>query len=100
MKKALVFFMSIWFLSTSFAQYKKDGTPDMRYSSNKQNYGNTYSSTPSYSTPNYSTSTQGSGATSSDVRYQNGYSNSSVKLFIQYQPTQNNSNNGIYVSVK
>ena len=29
------------------AQYKKDGTPDMRYKVNKQIYGNTY--TPSYS---------------------------------------------------
>ncbi len=32
------------------AQFKKDGTPDMRYNSNKQTYGNTYKM-PSYSIP-------------------------------------------------
>ena len=32
------------------AQTKKDGTPDMRYNSNKQSYGSSYS-TPSYSAP-------------------------------------------------
>jgi len=36
------------------AQTKKDGTPDMRYNSNKQTYGNSYSA-PSYSAPSYST---------------------------------------------
>ena len=41
------------------AQTKKDGTPDMRYNSNKQTYSNTYStpSTTTYSTSTYSTPT-------------------------------------------
>ena len=38
------------------AQTKKDGTPDMRYSANRQSYGNSYS-TPSPSAPNYYTPT-------------------------------------------
>lgn len=53
-------------LSTlTFAQLKKDGTPDMRYKANQQMYGNTnyYNTTPSY---NYST-------TNTNIRYQNGY---------------------------
>jgi hypothetical protein len=41
--------MALFTLSVN-AQTKKDGTPDMRYNSNKQTYGNTYS-TPSYSAP-------------------------------------------------
>jgi len=69
MKKSL-FILAIMALLTlgANAQTKKDGTPDMRYNSNKQTYGNSYS-TPSYSTPkterNYSNGGQ--------YKVQNGY---------------------------
>lgn len=50
MKKSLLFLtiMTMFILSAN-AQTKKDGTPDMRYSSNKQNSS---TSSSSYSTPN------------------------------------------------
>ena len=51
MKKTLFFLaISALFTLSVNAQTKKDGTPDMRYNSNKQTYGNSYS-TPSYSAP-------------------------------------------------
>jgi hypothetical protein len=51
MKKTLIIFtiLALFTLGVN-AQTKKDGTPDMRYNSNKQSYGNSYS-TPSYSAP-------------------------------------------------
>ena len=50
--KKLIFTIAIgiFCISSLSAQTKKDGTPDMRYNSNKQTYGNSYS-TPSYSAP-------------------------------------------------
>ena len=49
----LIVLSSIIFVS---AQTKKDGTPDMRYKANKQAYGTTYNTTPSYNyfPPQYS----------------------------------------------
>jgi hypothetical protein len=57
MKKVILAIVSILTLSFSVnAQYKKDGTPDMRFSANKQLYGNSYSApSPSYSPSTYST---------------------------------------------
>lgn len=50
--KKVIFILTVLclFAFTVKAQTKKDGTPDMRYKSNKEAYGG------SYSTPNYSTS--------------------------------------------
>ncbi len=53
-KTVFVTILLVMFALTSNAQYKKDGTPDMRYKANKQMYGNTYS-TPNYKTSSYST---------------------------------------------
>ena len=51
MKKLLLFSLLITLIAfSSFAQTKKDGTPDMRYNSNKGSLGSTYSSTKSSST--------------------------------------------------
>jgi hypothetical protein len=64
------------------AQTKKDGTPDMRYNSNKQTYGNNYS-TPSYTTPKTTTP-------KSDKNYENG---GQYKIQDGYQKS-----NGTYVA--
>lgn len=61
-KTALLFAFLIGFIFASNAQNKKDGTPDMRYNSNKQTYGSSYAS-PNMTTPTYN----------SDSRYQSGY---------------------------
>jgi len=51
MKRTFLTLTVLTLLSISVsAQTKKDGTPDMRYKTNKQTYGNSYS-TPSYSAP-------------------------------------------------
>jgi hypothetical protein len=51
MKQTLIITVTLVLFSINLkAQTKKDGTPDMRYNSNKQTYGNSYS-TPSYSAP-------------------------------------------------
>lgn len=57
MRKIFLFlvFVSVTVINVN-AQYKKDGTPDMRYNSNRG----------SYSSPSYSNSSSG-------VRYQSGY---------------------------
>ncbi len=60
-KYLLLTFSLLLLMAEANAQYKKDGTPDMRYNSNKQLYGN------SYNTSGYSS------GTNTDVRYQNGY---------------------------
>jgi len=72
---SLVFFTS--FIFASNAQYKKDGTPDMRYNSNKSTYGS------SYSTPNQTYSTES--------RYQSGYLRSNGTYV---QPTYKTNPNG------
>lgn len=89
MKKIIFLFA---FLScvifTANAQYKKDGTPDMRYSSNKQSYGNSYS-TP---TLNY--------GTNSDVRYQSGYIKDNGTFVLPHYKTNTNSTNWDNFSTK
>ncbi|MBK9212978.1 MAG: hypothetical protein IPO14_08525 [Saprospiraceae bacterium] len=63
------------------AQYKKDGTPDMRYSQNKQTYGNSYSNPSS------------SYGTNSDIRYQNGYiKDNGTYVEPHYKTNTNNTN--------
>jgi hypothetical protein len=78
--KALSFFLcSLFLLSLSLhAQYKKDGTPDMRYSSNRNTYGN-YGSSSSY-------------PTNSDVRYQSGYTRGNTYVDPHYKTQSNNTN--------
>lgn len=61
------------------AQYKKDGTPDMRYKSNQQTYGSSYSS-PSYNS-------------NSNVRYQSGYTKSNGTYVESHYKTNSNSTN-------
>jgi len=75
----LTFFVSLSLCSN--AQYKKDGTPDMRYSANKQLYNNSYS-TSSYSSP-----------TNSDSKYQNGYTKSNGTYVEPHYKTNSNSTN-------
>ena len=61
------------------AQYKKDGTPDMRYNSNRNSYGSSYSS-PSY-------------GTNSSTRYQNGYvKDNGTYVQPHYKTNVNNTN--------
>ncbi|GAB2517772.1 hypothetical protein GCM10027085_04340 [Spirosoma aerophilum] len=73
--------LSILMLTNSLimAQYKKDGTPDMRYNSNKQTYGN------SYSRPSY-------GATNTDVQYQSGYERNGTYVEPSFHTRPNNTN--------
>ena len=67
MKLITLLFAFILFLGSSVStQLKKDGTPDMRYNSNKQSYGN------SSVTPRTNTKTN----TNTDIRYQNSYTKS------------------------
>ena len=67
MKKLSILLVTITLLLfglTANAQFKKDGTPDMRYTANKQTFGSSYSAP----TNNYNTN--------SSVRYQSGYTKS------------------------
>lgn len=63
------------------AQYKKDGTPDMRYNSNKQSFSRSYPSTSS------------SIGVSSSTRYQNGYTKSDGSYVQSHVKTNINSTN-------
>ena len=75
------------------AQTKKDGTPDMRYNSNKQTY-----STHSYSTPSSTTSRSvysGQTHTNSHGGYYPGSTNSHHKNGTYVNPSSNN-NYGIH----
>jgi len=65
--------------AAAMAQYKKDGTPDMRYSSNRQAYGHSYS-TPSYAIPN------------SDIKYQSGYERNGTYVAPSYHTAPNDTN--------
>jgi hypothetical protein len=92
MKKSFLILAIMALLSLGAnAQTKKDGTPDMRYNSNKQTYGNSYS-TPSYSAPkterNYSNGGQ--------YKVQDGYQKSNgsyVAPHIKTTPDKNIYNN-------
>jgi len=69
MKKTIFLFslLTVFIVSAS-AQYKKNGTPDMRYNSNKQVYGNSYSTPTTTSNTNPSVRNQ-SGYTKDDGTY-------------------------------
>ena len=92
MKKTFFIFTIMALIALNVnAQTKKDGTPDMRYNSNKQTYGNSYS-TPSYSAPkterNYSNGGQ--------YKVQSGYQRSNgnyVAPHIKTTPDNNTYNN-------
>jgi hypothetical protein len=88
--KRITFLIAILtcFIFNATAQYKKDGTPDMRYSSNKQMYGN------SYSTPSYSY------GTNSSVRYQSGYTKDNGTYVEPHYKTNSNSTNWDNFSTK
>jgi hypothetical protein len=105
-KKIIFTFYFFLIIHSSFGQYKKDGTPDMRYKANKQTYGSSYStpsySTPNYSTPNYSTPNYNANPTkkdgSPDMRYKSnkdiyGTSNSSSNVYYT-NPRVSNTTNG------
>ncbi len=65
---------------SGFSQYKKDGTPDMRYRSNKSVYGGSYySPTPSYTNPS--------------VRSQSGYYRSNGTYVQPHMKTNTNTTN-------
>jgi hypothetical protein len=82
MKNYLILFLcAISLICSVNAQYKKNGTPDMRYNANKQTYSNPYS-TPSYSF-----------GTNSSVRYQNGYTKDNGTYVEPHYKTNNNNTN-------
>lgn len=88
MKTALFFVIFLLAFSVlSFGQYKKDGTPDMRYKSNKQSYGNTNQS-------NYNSNTN------SSVRYQQGYTKTDGTYVEPHHKTNNNKTNRDNYSTK
>src|SRR5690606_41163361 len=74
------------FSTFAFAQLKKDGTRDMRYSANKQTYGSTYSAPVTYSSP------------STSVRYQNGYVKSDG-VYVQPQDRKSTRLNSSHVKI-
>ena len=61
------------------AQLKRDGTPDMRYNSNRQVSGN------SYSVPSY-------GTTNTDIGYQRGYERNGTYVEPSYHTQPNGTN--------
>ena len=89
--KRILFILTIFtFISfNSFAQTKKDGTPDMRYNANKQSY-----STPTYSEPKKSTPrTYSNGG---EYKVQKGYEKSNgtyVEPHIKTSPDDKTWNN-------
>ena len=92
--KKVIFTLAIGLLGAinTQAQTKKDGTPDMRYSTNKQTYGNS-SSTPSYSAPKTTEKNYDNGG---QYKIQNGYQKSNgtyVAPHIKTTPDNNTYNN-------
>jgi len=77
MKKLfLIGAVAVLFTINVNAQTKKDGTPDMRYNSNKQTYGNSYS-TPKSTTPSYSApKTERNYSNGGQYKVQSGYQKS------------------------
>src|SRR4051812_19749270 len=97
MKKTLLFFAAMTlFAFASQAQTKKDGTPDMRYSANKEAYGNAYSApAPAYSAPAPSSSPApyyggGTHTESHGGTYQGGSTGSSHKGGTYVNPNTSN----------
>jgi len=97
MKKLLLLFSTLFlFVLTSNAQTKKDGTPDMRYSSNKSS--STYS-TPKQSSTNYSGSRpvySGQTHTKSHEGKYVGQQNSQSHKGGTYKNSKTNNNYGIH----
>ena len=79
-KRKLVSIALIFFAVLASAQYKKDGTPDMRYKSNRDTYGS------SYSTPSSSYG-------SSSDRSVNGYVKDNGTYVEPYTKTRSNNTN-------
>lgn len=85
--KKLIFTIAIgiFCISSLSAQTKKDGTPDMRYNSNKQPYGNTYAP-----------KTQRNYNNGGQYKIQKGYQKSNGKYVaphLKTTPDNNNYNN-------
>jgi hypothetical protein len=102
MKKINFILMFLGFIGLSVnAQTKKDGTPDMRYKTNKEMYGNSHSaprySAPSYSTPSYSQPKQERKYNNGgQLKMQNGYMKSNgtyVEPHLKTTPDNNKWNN-------
>ena len=79
MKKILLSIAFACISTLVSAQLKKDGTPDMRYSTNRSTYGS------SYSTPTYSQPTTG-------TAYQNSYERNGTVVEGSYHTRPNNTN--------
>ena len=99
MKKTLVLFAAMALLAfTANAQTKKDGTPDMRYSANKEAYGKSYSTpapapAPRYSAPSTSSGPYYGGGTHTESHggtYQGAAEGSSHKGGTYVNPNTNN----------
>jgi len=91
MKKLFLALFCFATLSVS-AQLKKDGTPDMRFSSNKSTYSNTYS-TPSYTPSTYpSTKVKRSYNNGGQIRLQNGYTRSNGTYVAPHTKTKADNN--------
>ena len=92
MKKLILALLILFsFAFAANAQYKKDGTPDMRYKANKSIYGGSnYSNSSSV----YNT------GTSSDIRYQSGYTRSDGTPVQSHYKTNNNDTNWDNFSTK
>jgi hypothetical protein len=94
MKKSIFIFAIMAVLSFSAnAQNKKDGTPDMRYNSNKKTFGRSYS-TPSYSAPKAERNYNNGG----QYKLQNGYQKSNGSYVEPHIKT--NPDNKIYNNYK
>lgn len=74
-------FVALVAINEIHAQYKKDGTPDMRYNANKQIYEDSYSIPSS------------SNVTNSSVRYQNSYTRDDGTYINSHYKTNSNSTN-------
>lgn len=92
--KKIIFLTAILAMITigANAQNKKDGTPDMRYKANREAYGNSYYSTPSYSEPKQERNYDNGG----EFKMQNGYMKSNgsyVAPHLKTTPDNNKLNN-------
>lgn len=78
MKKQFLILITLFLTLTASAQYKKDGTPDMRYRANKNLYENT--------------STHSN--TNSSIHYQDGYYKYSNNTYVEghYKTNSNHTN--------
>ncbi|WP_158210297.1 hypothetical protein [Myroides phaeus] len=100
MKTNLLVLLAVMFFSlTASAQRKKNGTPDMRYKANKEQYGTSYTkSSSSYSQPvNYNNKNNYSNG--GTYKVQNGYRKSNgtyVSPHIKTSPDNKKYNNKNY----